>query len=89
MPRFNSNSTDKKTTSRKFKPVFFKKKCPLCQQGVLHVDYKNVELLKKFLSHSGKILPRRTTGCCNKHQRMVMIAIKRARYLGLIPYLVE
>jgi small subunit ribosomal protein S18 len=88
MPRQNTNS-NKKTTNKKFKPIFFKRKCALCQQGVLHVDYKDVELLKKFLSHSGKILPRRTTGACNKHQRMVMIAIKRARFLGLLPYIVE
>lgn len=88
MPRQNTNS-NKKLGNRKFKPIFIKKKCALCQQGVLHVDYKDVEFLKRFLSHSGKILPRRTTGACNKHQRMVMIAVKRARYVGLLPYIVE
>ena len=89
MPRQNSNSNKKFSGSKKFRPVFFKKKCMLCQQGVNHIDYKDVELLKKYLSHSAKILPRRVTGACNKHQRMVMNAIKRARYIGLLPYVIE
>jgi small subunit ribosomal protein S18 len=89
MARQNSNTNKKSNGPRKPRLIFVKKKCLLCQQGVLHIDYKNVDMLKKYLSHSGKILPRRVTGNCNKHQRMVMIAIKKARYLALLPYIIN
>ena len=51
-----------------------------------HVDYKDVDLLQDFVSRSGRILPRRKTGTCAKHQRMVAKAVKRARHLALLPY---
>ena len=51
------------------------------------VDYKDVELLKKFISPSGKITSRRITGTCAKYQRMVAVAIKRARFMALLPYI--
>ena len=50
------------------------------------LDYKNPEQLKKFINDKGKILPRRTTGACAKHQRDITIAIKRARHIALLPY---
>jgi len=54
-----------------------------------YVDYKNVDLLKRFVSERGKILPRRVTGTSAKNQRKVTIAIKRARIMGLLPFVME
>ena len=53
------------------------------------IDYKDVNLLHKYISERGKILPRRITGNCAKHQRALTVAVKRARQLALIPYVVE
>ncbi len=66
-----------------------KKICYFCKNHVEHVDYKDVELLKKYISPSGKITARRITGTCSKHQRMLAQAIKRARYMALLPYVAE
>jgi small subunit ribosomal protein S18 len=74
---------------RKRKFFGHKKPCVLCQQGVNYIDYKNVELLKHYLSHTAKILPRRVTGACAYHQRMIANAIKRARIVALLPFLAE
>ena len=54
-----------------------------------YVDYKDVDLLKRFISERGKILPRRVTGTSAKNQRKVAIAIKRARIMGLLPFVAE
>lgn len=62
------------------------KVCKLCQSKIEYVDYKDTKLLKEFLTEKGKIIPRRITGNCAKHQRMVKIAIKRARQMALLPY---
>lgn len=62
-----------------------KKVCYFCAEKVV-ADYKNVDLLKKFISEQCKILSRRVTGNCAKHQRILAIAIKRAREIGLLPY---
>ncbi|MBQ5630975.1 MAG: 30S ribosomal protein S18, partial [Ruminococcus sp.] len=56
-----------------------KKVCAYCADSNLEIDYKNVEKLRKYVSEKGKILPRRVTGLCAKHQRELTIAIKRAR----------
>jgi small subunit ribosomal protein S18 len=53
------------------------------------MDYKNIDLLKRFISDKGKILPRRVTGVCAKHQRRVAQAIKRAREVALLPFVVK
>ena len=66
-----------------------KKVCKLCKQKKAYVDYKDVEFLKKYIPERGKILPRRTSGNCAKHQRMLTTAIKRAREMALIPYVAE
>lgn len=63
-----------------------KKACPLCSDKNLVLDYKNPEQLKKFVNERGKILPRRTTGACAKHQRDITIAVKRARHIAMLPY---
>ncbi|PIQ87372.1 MAG: 30S ribosomal protein S18 [Candidatus Omnitrophica bacterium CG11_big_fil_rev_8_21_14_0_20_45_26] len=68
------------------KPRFFRKKVSrLSTERISHVDYKNTELLLKFLTEKGKILPQRITGNNTKQQRLVARAIKRARHAGLIP----
>ena len=61
-----------------------RKVCAFCTEAV--IDYKDVATLKKYVSERGKILPRRITGTCAKHQRAVTSAIKRARHLALMPY---
>lgn len=59
---------------------------PLSTEGIVHVDYKDVQLLRQFTSDLGKIEPRRRRGTSAKHQRSLATAIKRARHLALLPY---
>ena len=63
-----------------------RKVCYYCQNKLDTVDFENTELLRKYTSERGKILPRRATGACAKHQRMIAIAIKRARHMALLPF---
>lgn len=66
---------------------FFRKKKKVCQLCAgKSVDYKNPEILRKYITENGKILPRRVTGCCAKHQRYVAMQIKRARIIALLPF---
>ncbi len=65
----------------------FQKSCDLCDDDVEQVDYKDTDLLDRYLTDRGKILPRRATGACTRHQRQVAEAVKRARFLALIPYI--
>ncbi|MCR4909233.1 MAG: 30S ribosomal protein S18 [Lachnospiraceae bacterium] len=65
-----------------------KKVCIFCGKDNL-INYKDVGKLRRFISERGKILPRRITGNCAKHQRALTVAIKRARHLALLPYVVE
>ena len=60
-----------------------------CADKNLVIDYKDADKLKKFVSEKGKILPRRVTGLCAKHQREVTVAIKRARQIALLPFIAE
>ncbi len=62
-----------------------KKVCVFCGKDNV-IDYKDTAKLKKYVSERGKILPRRVTGCCAKHQRALTVAIKRARHVALMPY---
>ena len=62
------------------------KQCFFCSQNLKDVDYKEIELLQRFVSGQGKIIDPRYSGICAKHQRKVAQAIKRARYLGLLPF---
>ena len=66
-----------------------RKVCFFCANPIDHPDYKDVDLLKRFISEKGKILPRRVTGTCAKHQRALTVAIKRARIMGLLPFTVQ
>jgi len=63
-----------------------KKYCYFCAHGIKEVDYKDVQTLRKFMSSYNKIVPRRRSGLCSKYQRKVAQAIKRARYMALLPY---
>jgi len=65
--------------------IGFKKDCVFCKNE-LDIDYKNIELLSRYVSSRGRILSRRISGNCAKHQRKVSREIKRARFLNLIPY---
>ena len=65
-----------------------KKVCVFCGKDNV-IDYKDINKLKRYISERGKILPRRITGNCAKHQRALTVAIKRARHLAMMPYVCE
>lgn len=69
---------------RRFKPR--KRVCSFCADKSKPIDYKDINKLKKYVTERGKILPRRISGNCSKHQRELTIAIKRARQVALLPY---
>ena len=83
--RNNNNDDDNMPRQRKIK----KKVCAYCADKTLVIDYKDADKLKRFVSEKGKILPRRVTGLCAKHQREVTLAIKRARQIALLPFVAE
>ena len=66
-----------------------KKVCVFCGEKSAPIDFKDVARLKKYVSERGKILPRRITGNCAKHQRALTVAVKRARHISLMPYTME
>ena len=66
-----------------------KKVCNFCVEKVEYIDYKDVPRLRRYISDRAKILPRRVTGTCARHQRQLTIAVKRARHLALIPYITD
>ena len=70
---------------KSFKKQNFKKVCLFCQEKS-EIDYKDTAKLRKFIAEGGKILPRRMTGTCAKHQRELAVAIKRARIAALLPF---
>lgn len=66
-----------------------RKMCYFTANGITYIDYKDVDLLKRFVSERGKILPRRVTGTSAKYQRKLTTAIKRARHMALLPFVTE
>jgi len=66
-----------------------KKVCGFCVDKIDYIDYKDAAKLRRFTSERGKILPRRTTGTCAKHQRQLTTAIKRARHVALLPFVAD
>ncbi|AKT48594.1 30S ribosomal protein S18 [Olsenella sp. oral taxon 807] len=62
--------------------------CQFCKEDVDFIDYKDVQLLRKYMTDRGKIKPRRVTGACTQHQHDIALAIKRAREMALLPYTV-
>lgn len=92
MPRDRGGSRDRKERGapkagapRRGRP----KVCYFCKEKVGYVDYKDIALLRRFMSDRGKIRARRVTGSCSRHQRDVALAVKNAREMGLIPYTVR
>ncbi len=65
-----------------------RKVCLFCKEKIL-ADYKDIDLLRKFITEQGKMLPRRATGNCARHQRTLAMAIKRAREIALLPYVAK
>ncbi len=63
-----------------------KKVCAFCVDKVVDIDYKDIAKIRKYVSERGKILPRRISGNCAKHQRQLTIAVKRARHIALLPF---
>ena len=83
------NRRNNRNNDDDFNPKFRKarkKVCTLCSDKNFELDYKNAEQLKKFINEKGKILPRRATGACAKHQREITLAVKRARHIAILPY---
>lgn len=74
--------------ARRGKRVFFRRRkvCKFCADRIEYIDYKDVKLLQQFIPERAKILPRRISGTCARHQRLLQTAIKRARLLALIPF---
>lgn len=66
-----------------------KRVCSFCVDKVESIDYKDTHKVRKYITERGKILPRRISGNCAKHQRQVTVAIKRARSIALLPYIVD
>ena len=81
---------EKEKSERPFRARKAKKKvCQFCVDKVADIDYKDVAKLRRYVSERAKILPRRITGTCSKHQRQLTIAIKRARHIALLPFSAE
>ena len=72
--------------NKRFNRRPMRKVCQFCVDKVEKIDYKDSATLKKYISENGKILPKRSTGTCAKHQRKLTTAIKRARQMALLPY---
>ena len=84
-----NNRRNNRNNDEDFNPKFRKmrkKVCALCANKDLVLDYKNADQIKKFVNEKGKILPRRATGACAKHQRDITLAVKRARHIAILPY---
>ncbi len=64
-----------------------RKVCRFCERNIRDIDYKKIDILRRYSSERGKITPRRVTGTCSYHQRKLGVAIKRARLLALLPYI--
>ena len=86
----NREKGDKMDGSMKRRPMRRRKKvCVFCGDKNNTIDFKDVNKLKRYVSERGKILPRRITGNCAKHQRALTVAVKRARHIALMPYVAE
>lgn len=88
MARDTKRDPKKKGEKREKRPMR-KKKCKFCLDRVTYVDYKDERRIRRFMTDRGKITPRRITGTCAKHQRMLAVAVKRARVIALVPYVRE
>lgn len=85
----NNHKNNRNNVDDDFNPRFKKQRkkvCALCADKDFVLDYKNADQLRKFINDKGKILPRRATGACAKHQRCITLAVKRARHIAVLPY---
>jgi small subunit ribosomal protein S18 len=82
----NNKNVEVDDKSKKFKRAPKKKVCTFGVEKIEEIDYKDVAKLKRFITEKGKIIPRRASGVCAEHQRQLVIAIKRARAIALLPY---
>ena len=84
------NKTDRADAPLKRRNIRRRKKvCVFCADKSATIDYKDANKLKRYISERGKILPRRITGTCAKHQRALTVAVKRARQIAALPYVVD
>lgn len=81
------NEQERRGGARRFAPR--PRFCAFCSKDAKKIDYKDVDLLRRYVTEEGKIRPRRQTGCCAKHQRAVAYAVKRARQIALLPFTSE
>ena len=79
-----ASKTTARTIRKRKRKLAKKKICRLCENRVRHVDFKDVDTLRRYQTEEGKILPRRITGNCYRHQKMIRAAIKRARNLAIV-----
>ncbi len=84
----NLREGEERQQNKKGKLFYRKKVCRFCSQKA-KIDYKDPDSLRRFITERGKILPRRITGTCAKHQRKLALEIKRSRALALLPYVVD
>ena len=85
--KFDKNKLKLKEKRKQQNPLFKRKKfCRFTAEGVKRIDYKDIDVLKDFIQENGKIMPARITGTKARYQRQLSTAIKRARYLALLPY---
>ncbi len=77
---------EEKTVKKPIRKAPRKKVCTFCLEKATAIDYKDVNKLRKFITEKGKMLPRRMTGVCAKHQRILSAAIKKARIVALLPF---
>lgn len=83
-PQRRSAASRRPDRTRRFRPR--RKVCSFCVDKVKAINYKDVDTLRRFLDDHGKIVPRRKTGTCAKHQRRLAVAVKQARHLALLPF---
>ena len=87
----NNNVVEREQSARPARPMMRRKKkvCAFCAEKIGHIDYKDTARLRKYVTERAKILPRRITGTCAHHQGELTKAIKRARFMALMPYIAD
>lgn len=85
-PKGDRERMDDERTSGRRRPMMRRKVCRFCVDREIKIDYKDVKLLTGFVTERGKITPSRITGTCARHQRLVTVAVKRARNVALLPF---
>jgi len=80
---------NKPIKKKRKRPVYIQKPCRFCDEKLPRIDYKDIENLRQFVTERGKMLSRRITGTCARHQRQLSREIKRARYIAFLPYVSE